>query len=86
MRSSDGVLKEVVVEVKPLKDYNMVIALSEGKLQTPEKGLKKLKSFEYDIKQAQKNREKWMAMIEWCKIKGFEFIIITEENLKRFNV
>jgi hypothetical protein len=25
-------------------------------------------------------------MIEWCNKKGYEFIIITEENLKRFNV
>ena len=86
LRGSDGVLREVVVEVKPKKDYNMVIALSEGKLQVPEKGLKKLKSFEYDMKMAYKNKQKWEIMIQWCQKKGYEFIIITEDNLKKFSV
>jgi hypothetical protein len=35
---------------------------------------------------AYKNKSKWETMIQWCNKKGFEFIIITEENLKRFNV
>jgi len=86
MRGEDGVLKQVVVEVKPMKEYKMVIALSEGKLEVPQKGTKKLKNFEYDLKMAYKNKNKWETMINWCNKKGYEFIIITEENLKRFNV
>jgi hypothetical protein len=86
MRTEDGVLKQVVVEVKPMKEYNMVIALNEGKLQVPQKGTKKLKNFEYDLKMAYKNKNKWETMISWCNKKGYEFIIITEENLKKFNV
>jgi hypothetical protein len=86
MRGEDGVLKQVVVEVKPMKEYNMVIALNEGKLQVPQKGTKKLKNFEYDLKMAYKNKNKWETMISWCNKKGYEFIIITEENLKKFNV
>jgi hypothetical protein len=86
MRTEDGVLKQVVVEVKPMKEYNMVIALNEGKLQVPQKGTKKLKNFEYDLKMAYKNKNKWETMINWCNKKGYEFIIITEENLKKFNV
>jgi hypothetical protein len=35
---------------------------------------------------AYKNKNKWETMINWCNKKGYEFIIITEENLKRFNV
>ena len=49
MRTADGVLKQVVVEVKPKKEYNMVIALNAGKLSVPEKGTKKLKNFEYQM-------------------------------------
>ena len=86
MRLDNGVLKQVVVEVKPMKEYNMVIALNEGKLQVPEKGTKKLKNFEYDLKMAYKNKNKWETMINWCNKKGYEFIIITEEHLKKFNV
>lgn len=86
MRNKDGVLKQVVVEVKPMKDYKMVQALNEGRLEVPESGIKKLKNFEYDLKQAQRNREKWNSMIKWCDKKGFEFIIITEEHLKKFSI
>ncbi len=82
----DGVLKQIVVEVKPMKEYNMVIALNEGKLSVPEKGAKKLKSFEYDLKMAYKNKNKWETMINWCNKKGYEFIIITEQHLNKFNV
>ena len=82
----DGVLKQIVVEVKPKKEYNMVIALNEGKLLVPEKGTKKLKNFEYDLKMAYKNKNKWETMINWCNKKGYEFIIITEDHLKMFSV
>jgi len=81
----NGVLKQVVVEVKPKKEYNMVIALNAGKLSVPEKGTKKLKNFEYDLKMAYKNKNKWETMINWCNKKGYEFIIITEDHLKMFS-
>jgi hypothetical protein len=86
LRDDQGVLKQVVVEVKPMKDYKMVQMLREKKLKVPEKGLKKLKNFEYDLKEAYKNKCKWDAMIKWCNKKGYKFIIITEEHLKKFNV
>ena len=86
MRNSEGVLKQVVVEVKPFKEYKMVQDLNEGKLEVPEKGMKKLKNFEYDLKMAYKNKQKWETMINWCNKKGYEFIIITEHHLKKFNL
>jgi len=86
MRNSQGVLREVVMEVKPMKEYKMVQDLNEGRLAVPEKGIKKLKGFEYDLKMAYKNKQKWETMIKWCDKKGYDFIIITEEHLKRFNV
>jgi hypothetical protein len=86
IKRPDGSIKDVVVEVKPMKEYKMVLDLNEGKLTVPDKGLKKLKNFEYDLKTAQKNKSKWETMIKWCDKKGYDFIIITEEHLKKFNV
>lgn len=81
-----GVLKQVVVEVKPHKEYEMVQKLKKKEMKVPEKGLKKLRNFEYDLKTAQRNSAKWETMIKWCNKKGYEFIILTEMHLKKFNV
>jgi hypothetical protein len=83
MRLADDTTKYVVVEVKPMKEYKMVINLNEGNLNVPTNGLKKLKNFEYDIKMAYQNQSKWQTMIKWCNIKGYEFIVVTEEHLKK---
>ena len=65
----------------------MALLLQEKKLEVPDqKSLKKLKRFEYDLKMAQKNLSKWETMIEYCQKKGWEFIVITELHLKRFNL
>jgi hypothetical protein len=88
MKLSDGSIKKVVAEVKPQKEYQMALMLQEKKIQVPDNkvSLKKLKSFEYDLKMAQKNLSKWETMIEFCSKKGWEFIVITEIHLKRFNL
>jgi phosphopantetheine adenylyltransferase len=86
MQLADGSRKKVVVEVKPMKEYQLVIDLNEGKMNVPTNGLKKLKSFEYDLNMAYRNREKWKTMISWCNKKGYEFIIITELHLKKFGI
>ena len=85
MKTPNG-LRQVVVEVKPMKEYKMVLDLTAGKMEVPGKGLKKLKNFEYDLKMAYKNKNKWETMIRWCDKKGYDFIIITEMHLKKFNV
>ena len=82
----NGNLKQIVAEVKPQKEYDMVISLNEGRLEVPQKGTKKLKNFEYDLKMAYKNKTKFETMINWCNAKGYEFIIITEHHLKKFNL
>lgn len=72
---SDGSISKVVAEVKP---YSETV---EPKL--PERATaKQLKNFEYSLKMWNKNLSKWKYMIEYCQRKGFEFIIITEKNLK----
>lgn len=86
LKTTKDDIKRVVVEVKPYKEYKMVQDLSEGKLTVPENGMKKLKNFEYDLILANKNKSKWETMIQWCNKKGYEFIIITEQHLKKFNI
>jgi len=86
LNTSNGI-KRVVVEVKPKKDYEDAILFDKGQFKIDEKlSLKKLKNLEYRFKTAQKNSEKWKTMIKWCDKKGYDFIIITEEHLKKFNV
>lgn len=76
-------LKQVVVEVKPKAEYNDVMLLEQKKFTVNENlSLKKIRNLEYRIKMAQKNRDKWKMTIEWCNKKGYEFKIITEDNLK----
>ena len=88
MSLNDGITKKVIAEVKPKKEFNMVVLLQEGKLEVPDAStkVKRLKNFEYDLKMAQKNRDKWNTMIRFCDKKGWEFIVITEDHLKRFNL
>ena len=83
MLMPDNTMKYVVMEVKPQKEYDMVISLIEERLKVPEDGLKKLKNFEYDLKMAYKNKQKWETMIEWCNKKGYEFIVVTENTMKK---
>lgn len=86
IRTSDGNTKKVVVEVKPQKEYQMVLDLTQGRMNVPQEGLKKLRAFEYDLKMAYKNKSKWETMIAWCNKKGYEFIIITELTMKKYKI
>lgn len=86
IKSRDGSIKQIIAEVKPMKEFLMVQKLNEMNFKIPDNPtLKNLKNIEYDIKMAQKNSEKWAAMIKFCDKKGYNFIIITEETLKKFS-
>lgn len=80
IKNPDGSIKDVIVEVKPQKDYEMVLLLNEGRLDVPDT-LKKLKNFEYSLKEAYRNKTKWETMIKWCDKKGYQFIVITDKHL-----
>jgi hypothetical protein len=84
----DGdIIQKVVVEVKPQSEYNDAILFTEGKFHIPDNAtLHKLRNLEYRFKMAQKNAEKWKTMIKWCNMKGFEFIIVTEDTFKKNNL
>ena len=87
IKNKDGSIKKVVAELKPMKEFLMVQKLQEMKLSIPENAnLKKLRNFEYDLKMAQKNSEKWKTMIQFCDKKGWEFIVITEDILKKLGL
>ena len=83
MKSGNNI-KMVIAEVKPKSEYNDVILFREGKFNIPkDTTTKKLKNLEYKFKMSQKNSAKWETMIEFCRKKGYEFIIITDEILNR---
>ena len=68
-------LKRVVVEIKPKSElYPPVKPLNET--------FKSLSNYEYSVKMHVKNKLKWNAAEEYCKSRGMEFVIITDEILK----
>lgn len=80
-------IKKVIAEVKPMKEYQMVVDLNNKSLSLPENvSMKKMKNIEYDLKMAHKNSEKWETMIKYCDRKGWDFIIITEIILKKLGI
>jgi hypothetical protein len=83
MKTPNGI-RRVLVEIKPKKEYDDVLLLQNGSFEMGNNlNLKKLKNLEYRFLTAKKNNEKWKAAIKWCDKKGYEFIIITEEHLKK---
>ena len=78
-KKPNGEISKVVAEVKP---YSSTIKPVLPKKQTAAS----LRNFEYAIKEYSKNCDKWRYCIEWCRIKGFEFVIITEETFKRMKI
>lgn len=70
----DGTVSKVVAEVKP---YSETV---EPRLATKPTA-KQLKNFEYALKMWNKNLSKWQHMIEWCRSKDMDFVIITEKLL-----
>jgi len=59
IKTDNGLNRKVVAEVKPMKEYIMVVKLQEKSLEMPNTDkMKGLKNFEYDLKMAQKNRDK----------------------------
>jgi hypothetical protein len=59
-----------LVEVKPSKQT------------IPPKPRKNSKSFLFESLAYSVNTQKWTAAQEWCKKKGYEFLIFTEKHLK----
>lgn len=74
-----NMIDKVIIELKPMKETKQ-----------PDKplkeSLKSLKNYEYDLKMYMKNKLKWGAAVEWCQKRGYKFVLITEEHLKKAGI
>lgn len=70
VKDKNGNLKTYLVEVKP---YNQTIP--------PEVPKRKSKRFLQEVLTWGKNDAKWKAAREYCKDRGYEFVLITEKEL-----
>jgi hypothetical protein len=70
VKESNGQIKKYIIEIKPKKQTIEPI---------PQK--KKTKGYIYEVYEYVKNQAKWKAAEEWCADKGYEFKVLTEDDL-----
>jgi hypothetical protein len=70
VRESNGKIKKMIIEIKPLKQC------VEPKVQK-----KKTKGYIFEVVEYAKNQAKWEAAKEWCLDRGYEFKVLTENEL-----
>ena len=70
VRESTGKITKMIVEIKPYKQC------IEPKVQK-----KKTKGYIYEVMEYAKNQAKWSAAKEWCLDRGYEFTVLTENEL-----
>jgi|TARA_Y100000004_G_scaffold122476_1_gene137721 hypothetical protein len=70
VRESTGKITKMIVEIKPYKQC------IEPKVQK-----KKTKGYIYEVMEYAKNQAKWNAAKEWCLDRGYEFKVLTENEL-----
>jgi hypothetical protein len=69
-RLSDGTIKKYIVEIKPKKQT-----------LEPKVPKRKTKGYLYEVMEYAKNQSKWNSAREYCKDHGYEFKILTEDDL-----
>lgn len=67
----DNTVKTFLIEVKPF-----------SQTQEPKRGNKKEKTFLKEVMTYGKNIGKWEAARRYCEIKGWQFVILTERDMK----
>ena len=70
VRESTGKITKMIVEITPYKQC------IEPKVQK-----KKTKGYIYEVMEYAKNQAKWSAAKEWCLDRGYEFKVLTENEL-----
>ena len=70
VRESNGKIKKMIIEIKPFKQC-----------QEPKVQKRKTKSYVYEVVEYAKNQAKWEAAKEWCLDRGYEFKVLTENEL-----
>ena len=70
VRESTGIIKKMIIEVKPKRQC-----------MDPKKPKRKTRGYIYEVREYVKNQAKWKAAEEYCIDRGFEFKILTENEL-----
>ena len=70
VKESTGKIKKMIIEIKPFKQC------IEPKVQK-----RKTKGYIYEVVEYAKNQAKWNAAKEWCLDRGYEFKVLTENEL-----
>ena len=70
VKESTGAIKKYIIEVKPKKQTS-----------PPVKSKLKTKSYMREAFEYAKNQAKWNAAEDWCADRGYEFKILTENEL-----
>jgi hypothetical protein len=70
VKESDGSIKKYMIEIKPKKQT-----------VPPPKPQRQTKNYIREVYEYAKNQSKWEAAKEWCADRGYEFKVITENEL-----
>jgi len=70
VKESNGSIKKYIIEIKPKKQTVEPI---------PQK--RKTKGYIYEVYEYAKNQAKWKAAEEFCTDRGYEFKVLTEDDL-----
>jgi hypothetical protein len=70
VKESNGLTKKYIIEIKP-----------QRQTVEPKVPKRKTKGYIYEVVEYAKNQAKWKAAEEWCLDRGYEFKILTENEL-----
>jgi hypothetical protein len=70
VKESDGTIKKYMIEIKPSKQT-----------VPPVKPQRQTKKYIAEVYEYAKNQSKWEAARDWCADRGYEFKVITENEL-----
>ena len=70
VKEENGLIKKYVIEIKPKKQTS-----------PPAKPQRQTKGYIREAYEYARNQAKWSAAREWCADRGYEFKIITEQEL-----
>mgnify|MGYP000694752420 CR=1 FL=1 len=70
IQNPDGTTKTVMMEIKPMKETK------EPKVQK-----KRTKKYVTEVTTWATNQAKWKSAQEYCKDRGWQFVLVTEQNL-----
>jgi hypothetical protein len=70
VKESTGQIKKYLIEIKPKKQT-----------APPQKPQRQTKKYLYEAYEYAKNQAKWEAAKEWCADRGYEFKVLTENEL-----